>query len=333
MSRYSTYEIRIRAVRATHNGMSVSEVATAYQTHRSTIHRWVQRYSMGKGVQGLERRAVSGRPRKTEALSQGKLRSIVLKPASAFGYETDLWTTNRLAQVIRTEFRVRISKMTVSRRLKEAGLTFQKPEKQYLEINEEAPRQWKKKELPKILAAVRKHKAVLYFEDKANISLSSVLGKPWAPKGKTPKQRVTGKRGGVSAMSAITKSGRLVFRLLDKRIASPEVIAFLSQILAHHKRRHVVVVMDKAPPHTSKITKAFIKKTKRLHVFYLPSYSPDWNPDEKVWHHLKHQELKGHQARTTAEIKKLAGRKLQKMARNPSQLRGIFFRCCVAELL
>ena len=134
-------------------------------------------------------------------------------------------------------------------------------------------------------------------------------------------------------MSAITKTGRLVFRLLEKRINSDDVISFLEQVLQHHNRRHVVVVMDKAPPHTSKKTKAFVERQRRLHVFYLPSYSPDWNPDEKVWNHLKHQELKGHQARSTPEMKQLARRKLSKMSRNPSQLRGIFLRCCVAELL
>ena len=69
-------------------------------------------------------------------------------------------------------------------------------------------------------------------------------------------------------------------------------------MLKHHPRRHLVVVMDQAPPHTSKKTRAFIDSQRRLHVFYLPKYSPDWNPDEKVWNHLKHHELKGHQAKT-----------------------------------
>ena len=121
--------------------------------------------------------------------------------------------------------------------------------------------------------------------------------------------------------------------MTEKRIASDEIIHFLGQMLKHHPRRHLVVVMDQAPPHKSKKTQAFIDSQKRLHVFYLPSYSPSWNPDEYVWNHLKHQELKGHQAKTKAELKVLAKRKLKKMANNPQQLRGIFFRCCVAELL
>lgn len=313
--------------------MSVAATGKAYQTHRSTIHRWVERYRLSRGIKGLARKPVSGRPRKLEALDRRGLRSIVLKPASAFGYETDFWTCGRLAQVIRSKFKVRISKVTVWRRVTEVGLTYQKPERIYFEINEAARQDWIKTELPKIHAAVRKYKAVLYFEDEANISLTAFLGRTWSPRGQTPKQRVTGKRGGVSAMSAITKAGQLVFRLLEKRIASAEVIGFLEQILEHHKRRHVVVVMDRAPPHTSKKTQTFVDSQRRLHVFYLPSYSPDWNPDEKVWNHLKHQELKGHQARTTPEMKTLARRKLSEMSRNPSQMRGIFFRCCVAELL
>jgi len=89
--------------------------------------------------------------------------------------------------------------------------------------------------------------------------------------------------------------------------------------------------MDQAPPHTSKKTMAYIATQSRLHVFHLPKYSPDWNPDEKVWNHLKHQELQSHQATTKDELKVMAQNKLEHMAKSPSLLRGIFFRCCVAE--
>jgi DDE superfamily endonuclease len=68
-------------------------------------------------------------------------------------------------------------------------------------------------------------------------------------------------------------------------------------------------------------------------VFYLPKYSPDCNPDEKVWNHLKHHELKAHKAKTKEELKALTKTKLKGMSRNPSLLRGLFFRCCVADVL
>ena len=150
------------------------------------------------------------------------------------------------------------------------------------------------------------------------------------PCGHTPKARVTGKRGGVAAISAISRPGHLLFRLLEKRIASGEVIDFLSQMLKHRPRCHWVVVMDQAKPRTSLATTNYIDTQRRLHVFYLPKYSPDWNPDDKVWNHLKHHELKIHQAKTKEQLKHLTKRKLQSMSKRPELLRGLYFRCCVS---
>lgn len=333
VSGYSTQGIRTRAVHAVvEQGLAVGDVAKAFSVNRSTLHRWLARF-VDEGADGLIRRTSSGRPRKLSTIGVVDLRRIVLASAIRFGYETAFWTTRRLIQVVHATYGLEVSKQTMMRRLHESGLTYQKPERQYFELSEVDRQVWRRTELPKIRRAVRKHKAILYFQDEANISLTALLAKTWAPRGKTPKQEVTGRRGGVSAMSAISGSGQLIFRLHDKRIASEEVIEFLDQMLKHHPRRHLVVVMDQAPPHTSKRTRAFVAGKPRLHVFDLPKYSPDWNPDEKVWNHLKHQELKGHQARTTAELKDLANRKLTAMASNRELLRGIFFRCCMAEVL
>jgi hypothetical protein len=267
-----------------------------------------------------------------EDLDRQALWSIVLRPATDYGYETDLWTIGRLHRVVQEQYHTTVSHDTIWRRLREAGLTYQKPERQYFEMDEEVRAEWMRTVVPKIRKTVQKHGALLYFQDEANVSLTAFLGKTWSPCGQTPKQKVTGKRGGVAALSAINGRGRLLFKLHEKRICSEEVMAFLGQMLAHHKRRHLVVVMDQAPPHTSKKTLGYIATQPRLHVFHLPKYSPDWNPDEKVWNHLKHQELKGHQAKTKVELKKMAQAKLKNMSNDPSLLRGIFFRCCVAEL-
>lgn len=311
-------------------GVPMTEVAESYNVDRITVFRWVQRVRE-RGEGGLYRQPGSGRPRKLQELSEEELRRIVLRPASYFGFETDLWTVRRLRRVIRDEFQIVLSKNTVWRRLRDAGLTYQKPEREYFEMDEALRERWLRIEVPKIRKTIRQFRAILYFEDESNVSLTAFLGKTWAPCGETPRVRVTGARGGVAAMSAISRGGQLVFRLHTKRIASAEVIAFLGQMLKHHPHRHLVVVMDQAPPHVSKATREYIEAQPRLHVFNLPTYSPDWNPDEKVWNHLKHQELQGHQAKTKAELRTLTQRKLRKMANDPHLLRGLFFRCCVAD--
>jgi transposase len=329
--RYSTYDVRLRAVEAVVRGLPILEVAAAYNTNRTTIYRWVQRHHLN-GKEGLHRNPGSGRPRKLQELSASEIMELVLHPATHFGFETELWTVSRLHRVVQEAYGVILSRDTIWRRLREAGLTYQKPERQYFEIDEESRQTWLNREVPQIRRAVRKYRALLYFQDETNVSLTAFLGKTWAPRGQTPRVAVTGNRGGVAALSAISRRGHLLFSLLEKRIASDEVIHFLDQMLRHHRHRHLVVVMDQAPPHVSKKTLSFVDNQPRLHVFYLPKYSPDWNPDEKVWNHLKHYELKSHQAKTKTELKELTQRKLKNMSKNPALIRGLFFRCCVADL-
>jgi transposase len=326
-----TAELRRRAVDAVMDGMAQTAVADAYGVNRKTVSRWVSKFRQG-GSDALLRNAGSGRPRSLEDLTEEELLTITRAGAMAYGFETDLWTVGRVCRVIRDEFGIPVSKSTIRRRLCDAGLTYQKPEREYYEIDEAARKKWLRYEVPKIRRAVEKHRGILYFQDESNISLTAFLGKTWAPCGQTPKAKVTGKRAGVAATSAISRSGQLLFRLLEKRIASREVIEFLDQMLRHHPHRHLVVVMDQAPPHTSKKTRAWVDEQPRLHVFYLPKYSPDWNPDEKVWNHLKNQELASHQAKNKVELKHMTRRKIQSMARRPKLMRGIFFRCCIAEL-
>ena len=82
--RNSTYDVRGRAVRAVLRGRSMSDVADAYDTNRSTISRWVKRFEE-EGEEGLDRRPTSGRPRMLAQLTEEELRNVVLQPASQFG--------------------------------------------------------------------------------------------------------------------------------------------------------------------------------------------------------------------------------------------------------
>jgi transposase len=329
---YSTVEVRSRAVEAVQNGMSVSQTATAFGVDRTTLHRWLARHRKS-GEAGLQRRPVSGRPRKLPGLDAKRIKAIVLAPATKFGFETDLWTVGRLRTVLNDELTEDVSHDTVWRRLREAGLTWQTPERQYFEADEETRRRWQEETIPQIRETLEKTGGILYCEDEASVCLTPLLGKTWSERGKPRKVPVTGARASIAAMSALSPRGRLVFRLHEKRITSVEVIDFLKQLLRQHPGRHVVVVMDQARPHTSKITKAFIASRLRLHVFYLPPYSPDWNPDEKVWNHLKNHELKAHRATTKQQLYELTTEKLENMSDDRDLLQGLYFRCCVAELL
>jgi transposase len=51
---------------------------------------------------------------------------------------------------------------------------------------------------------------------------------------------------------------------------------------------HVFLIVERGPAHIAKKTRTFVDSQKgKLQLFYLPPYSPDRNPDELVWKHLK----------------------------------------------
>jgi transposase len=61
------------------------------------------------------------------------------------------------------------------------------------------------------------------------------------------------------------------------------------------------VIADQARAHTAKRVEPFVTTQTRLELFYLPTYSPEFNPDEGVWSYLKSQALKAHQVTTKEE--------------------------------
>src|SRR5271165_6507724 len=94
-------------------------------------------------------------------------------------------------------------------------------------------------------------------------------------------------RASVLVMSALNLQGRLFFKIPSERVNATVFIDFLKELLAEYPRRKIFVIADQASPHIAKSVKAFVAGQKRLELFHLPAYSPDFNPDEGVWSHLK----------------------------------------------
>ena len=274
--------------------MPVATVARTCGVHQATIYRWIEQHRKDKTLARRHSSSV-GRPSKIGMLNLKKVIKIISKPATKFGYDSSFWTTSRLVQIAKSELKIRVSRMAIHRALRKVEYSYRKPELRYYSKSKDAGlSEWRKRVVPKIRKILKTKRAILYFEDESSIRLTPVVAKTWGPVGKKIIQSTSGNRGSVSAISAISKSGQLIFNVFDgsKRFNSDDIIKFLSQMLKHHPRRHLIVVMDQATCHKSKKTKGYIASQKRLHVFYLPPKTPEYNPDEQVWSHLKNQELK-----------------------------------------
>jgi transposase len=156
---------------------------------------------------------------------------------------------------------------------------------------------------PRIQRLAKKIGADIAFEDEAGVGLQTHSGKTWGPVGKDVSVPVTARRGDVNVLSAITASGWLRFSIEDGKINADRSIDFLSGLLA--ERTHpLIVVVDRAPFHRAKRVREFVRGHRRqIRVYFLPSDSPELNPDEQVWNHLKSKKVGKTSVKTKRELK------------------------------
>lgn len=98
-----------------------SKVATKYGVSRTTASRWA-RALHNNGVEGLRKRRATGRPSRLRPDQLAQLREVYAEGALASGFESDRWTTSKLAQVIEQRFAVHYDQDHVGRLLHKLGL-------------------------------------------------------------------------------------------------------------------------------------------------------------------------------------------------------------------
>ena len=318
--------MRFRAIQAYKRGCGVSEIADLLGLHWGSVSRWLTKWRR-EGTKGLQARKATGRPRKLDCWLHGRrILKLVKRPATEYGYEHPLWTCKRIAQVMHRELKLTISIPTLWRALRKLRLSRQKPERCALEQDPKERARWLNREWPRIKRLARRERALVFFEDESVVRLTPTVGKTWAPVGKTPVVRVTGNRASVLVMSAVSVPGRLFFMLPSQTVNAGVFIEFLKALLSEYPGRRIFVIADQASPHIAKEVRAYVARETRLRLFYLPTHSPDFNPDEGVWDHLKSQELKAHQATTKKELVQKTKAALKKMAKQPPLIRSFFYR-------
>jgi len=315
---------RFRTIELRKKGWRLSKIAEAFGVNIRAVIRWNTNYKK-EGKKSLRSKKALGPSYKLSEKEIKNILSILYDDATIYGFENPLWNCKMVQQIILKRIGKKIHTTNIMRLFKKLNLSPQKPERIASQRDRIAIRKWKSEEWPKIEEHRRRWQAMLYFQDESGISLIPVLGRTWAPKGKTPKVMVTGKRGGFCVTSAISPAGKLIFRIEKGKVKAVQHIEFLRQIMKQHPHRKIIVIEDSAPVHKAKKVDKFVEQNKkRLAIYRLPSYAPELNPTEHVWAYLKAHELKTHQAQNTEELKHLTKRKMQSIQRRKDLIHSFF---------
>lgn len=315
--------LRQQAVKAVREGESVKAVAAAFGVNERSVFRWLADYASG-GQNALLAKPIPGRPSKITAGEMRWLAQAVKDNTPLqFKFDFGLWTLSLIRSLIHRQFDKVLSLSTVSRVMRALGFTVQKPLYQAWQQDATLVRRWEAEIYPSIRAEAKRVGATIYFADESGIRSDYHTGTSWAPCGQTPVVKATGSRFSLNMLSAVSPNGEFRFMLQQGTVNAKVFREFLRRLMVG-ATAPVFLIVDGHPAHKAKLVKAFVDaQAGRLKLFYLPPYSPQLNPDEQVWAHVK-REIAKRLVQDKDELKRLALGALRRIQRLPNLVRSFF---------
>jgi transposase len=308
------------AILAVMDGQSFAQIALLLRVHEKTVVAWVRTFCC-YGSQGAPRKKPTGRPPKLTSTQKATLATLIDEGPVKAGFRGACWRSPMIQQLIYDRFGIFYNVFYIAQLLKNLGFSYQKAAFVSDHLNEDKRQAWRTTTWPQILRLAKERQALLLFGDEASFPQWGTLTYTWARRGQQPTVKTSGKRKGYKVFGLIEYfSGRFFYKGQEGRLNSAAYMAFLRRVL-EQTTQYIILIQDGAKYHTSAATKVFFaQQTARLEVCQLPTYSPDYNPIEKLWKKIKQQDTHLHYFPTFEALTDKVEQALLKFANTPAEI-------------
>lgn len=327
LSRDARHERRVQVIRLRKAGHTYDEIAQQTGLSRTGVFDICKRHEAA-GAKAL-RDAPNGRKTGDGRLLTAEQEALILKliadkTPDQLKMVYALWTRQAVAELVLDRFGIKLAVRTMGLYLARWGFTPQKPMKKAYEQSPAAVKKWLEEDYPAIAARAKAQGAEIHWGDESGLRSDDVRGRGYAPKGQTPVIRVNNKRHGLSVISTVTNKGQMRWKIFDGALNAGILIDFLRRLIKGASKK-VFLILDNLRVHHAKPVKAWLAEhADAIEVFYLPSYSPELNPDEMANADIKQAVTKLAPARTKLQLVKATSQHLRSVQRQPERVRKYF---------
>lgn len=307
LSTEAQFELRSCAVRMVCvEGYSKLDAAKALGVTRQNVGKWVSLYEEG-GFAALEigrRGRRKGEQMKLKGWQCATIVNLITdNTPDQLKLPFVLWTAAAVRDLIIDMFGITLPVRSMRRYLKRWGFTPQKPVRKARRQNPEHVRTWIEKEYPKIARRAKRKGAEIYWVDETGVTNHANSQRGYAQPGDTPELKQEGTTRKINMISGVTNRGSVRFMCYTSSMTQAKFILFLAR-LADSVDGPVIVITDNLRVHHGKKVAAWLEATDRdIEVEFIPSYSPEINPDEYLNRDLKKNVNASRMPSTVSELK------------------------------
>lgn len=275
--------IRKLAIKLNEQGINKMEISRILEVNKNSVISWCKKYEKSgiKGLQEKPRGHKQGEGRLLNEVQEKQVQKwITDKMPDQLKLPFGLWTRRAIVELIKRELGIKVAERTMGDYLNRWGFTPQKPKKKAYEQNSKSVQKWLREEYPKIEELVKKEGGVIHWGDETGVRNDCQHGRSYAPKGKTPTKMKMSKRISLNMISTVTNQGLVRFMIYKGTMNSQRLILFMKRLIKGSKKK-VFLILDNLRVHHSKMVKQWVEENEdKIALYYLPSYSPEMNPDE-----------------------------------------------------
>ena len=321
------HERRKQIVRLHKRGLGRTQISDDTGVSYMTVKRTIARFeSEGWAALAPQRRGRrEGERRQLSVEQEAEIRRIICdKRPEQLRMRFALWTRAAVRQLIERECKLKLPVRTVGEYLRRWGFTPQKPIVRAYERCPQAVAKWLEEDYPAIATRARAEGAEIHWADESALCNTDVRGRGFAPIGKTPVALHPGKREHLTMISSVSNQGTMRWMIIDGRFDSARMIEFLEGLIKDANKK-VFLVLDNLRVHHSKVVKAWVAAhADKIALFYLPSYSPELNPDERLNADIKQYVGTRVPVRSKDKLKTTTSYHLRLLQQQPERVKSYF---------